>query len=88
MSKIESYKKIYPIGTKVAYKRGNEFHLGVVVGHQRGLYGEHYDDRPVQIKIQDWIFPEYAVRVKPSDEVRAFYTKEAYDRAFTRGEVV
>lgn len=88
MSKIESYKKIYPIGTKVAYKRGDEFHLGVVVGHQCGLYGEHYDDMPVYLKIRDWTFPDYVFRVKPSDGVKVFYTKEAYDRAFMRGEVV
>ncbi len=51
MSKIELYKKLYPIDTKVGYKRGDNFHLGVVIGHQSGLYGEHYYNMPVYLVV-------------------------------------
>lgn len=88
MSKIELYKKLYPIDTKVGYKCGDNFHLGVVIGHQSGLYGEHYYDMPVYLVVRDWEFPEYVYRINPRDGIKAFYTKEAYDRAFMRGEVV
>ena len=68
----EIIKRIYPIGTLVAYKKypvGKPY-LGIVVG---------YSDEDNQIRIQDYEYPEYITSCERQD-IKAYYSKEACDK--------
>ena len=87
-------KKIYPIGTKVGYRYrlDQPYQLGVVIGHQLGLYGEHgypCDSRPFYIKIRNCEFPDYETTFDPTGGfVKAYYTQNAIDRDLNNGKLI
>lgn len=87
-------KKTYPIGTKVGYRyRLDEpYQLGIIIGHQLGLYGEPAypgDRRPFYIKIRDAEFPEYITTCDPvGGFVKVYFSKEAIDRDLKNGKLI
>ena len=84
MALIDIYKKLYPLDSKVAYYESGyqtKPKLGIVVGYQKGLYGEHHDHQKTYVNVMDAEFPEYILHIDPhAAPFKVYYTKEAEDR--------
>lgn len=91
---LDIKKKTYPIGTKVGYRwrLDQPYHLGVVIGHQLGLYGEAAwpgDPRSFYIKVRDYEFPEYTSILDPvGGFVKAYFSQDAIDLDLLNGKLV
>lgn len=91
---LKSKKKTYPIGTKVGYRyRLDEpYQLGIIIGHQLGLYGEAAypgDRRPFYIKIRNAEFPDYTTTFDPvGGFVKVYFSQDAIDRDLKNGKLI
>ena len=83
MALIDLYKKLYPVGARVAYTRGFEgdLWLGIVDGYQIGLYGEHGPNMETYVNVRDCEFPDYVQHARPGKELKkVYYTIDAVKR--------
>lgn len=84
MTELEKiYRKLYPIGTKVAYFRTRNHNdkpfLGRIVGYS--IYGKGYYYEDVYLEIEDCEFSEYTFDCKPSKDIKkVYYTQKACDK--------
>ena len=83
MALIDFYRKLYPIGTHVAftYENNSNLWLGIVDGYQIGLYGEHGPNMKTYVNVRDCEFPFYVHHVRPGKELKkVYYTIDAVKR--------
>lgn len=76
---LEQMKKLYPLGTKVAYDRGlDKPDLGVVIDYCRVPDGFTAEDDSWALRVGNCEFPEYKYTIVPGiDRFKAYYNERA-----------
>ena len=85
MALIDIYKKLYPLDSKVSYYQSHmqmKPRLGIVIGYQNGLYGDHYGQHiKTYVNVRDCEWPDYIYHIDPHEmPFKVYYNKEAEER--------
>lgn len=80
MALLDIYKKLYPIGNKVAFYRDGmaKPDLGVIVDYVESI--NIYGNSRLFIRVRDWEYPEKDYILGRGDRFKVYYTDEAVDR--------